>query len=115
MQAVLDALDARAAQRARRPMMVLGAVGPAVLLVVAPFAMGRFRNGVGRIERGTHAPALESDRFAAQFVAETVGTELDRRWKLAGTNCRSGRISRGDRRRSASRSRGDRPNDKMQA
>jgi len=82
-QAVLDALHARAARRARRPLLVLGAVGPAVLLLVmSAFGWDVFETALGESSDALTQRALESDRFAAQFVAETVGTELDRRWSL---------------------------------
>ena len=46
VQSVLDALDARALRLARRPMMVTGAIGPAlVLAVVAWFAWRGFQRG----------------------------------------------------------------------
>jgi len=82
-QAVLDALHARTARRARRPLLVLGAVGPAVLLLVmSAFGWDVFETALGDSTEALTRRALESDRFAAQFVAETVGTEIDRRWSL---------------------------------
>jgi hypothetical protein len=82
VQAVLAALDARNAQRARRPMMVLGAVGPALLLaVVALFAWRGFSAAVERSERALTARALETNHFAAQYVARTAANELERRFE----------------------------------
>jgi hypothetical protein len=82
-QAVLDALHARSVRRARRPLLVLGAVGPAVLLLVTALFLGDvLETAVVDSREALTRRALESDRFAAQFVAETVGTEIDRRWQV---------------------------------
>ncbi|MHC4400732.1 MAG: serine/threonine protein kinase [Planctomycetota bacterium] len=82
VQAVLAALDAREAHRARRPMLILGAVGPALLLgVVALFAWRGFAVLLGGAEDELTNRALESDYFAAQFVARAAGNELERRFK----------------------------------
>jgi hypothetical protein len=82
-QAVLDALHARSVRRARRPLLVLGAVGPAVLMLVTALFLGDvLETAVEESRDALTRRALESDRFAAQFVAETVGTEIDRRWQV---------------------------------
>ena len=82
VQAVLAALDARKVQRARRPMMVVGAVGPALLLgVVALFAWRGFSAAVERSERALTDRALKSNRFAAQYVARFAANELERRFE----------------------------------
>ncbi|OHB66778.1 MAG: hypothetical protein A2V70_13170 [Planctomycetes bacterium RBG_13_63_9] len=82
VQAVLDALDARAARRARRPMMVLGTVGPALLvLVVSWFAWRGFSTAVQHSDTALTNRALDSNRFAAQYVARTAANELDRRYR----------------------------------
>jgi serine/threonine protein kinase len=82
VQAVLDALDARALRRARRPLLVLGALAPVLLLLL----MG----GVVRQELSTavikSSEALTketqvSNLFAAQAVAEKVAGKIDRRWR----------------------------------
>jgi eukaryotic-like serine/threonine-protein kinase len=81
VQAVLDALDTRAARRARRPMMVLGAIGPALLLaVVAWFAWQGFNTAMQESDRALTDQALKSNQFAAQFVARTAAYELERRY-----------------------------------
>jgi hypothetical protein len=82
VQAVLAALDARKAQRARRPMMVVGAVGPALLLgIVTLFAWHGFSAAVERSERALTDRALKSNRFAAQYVARFAANELERRFE----------------------------------
>ncbi|MGH7140866.1 MAG: serine/threonine protein kinase, partial [Pirellulales bacterium] len=81
-QAVLDALHARGARRARRPLLLLGLVGPLVLLlVVSLFGYNLFETSLGESRDALTRRALESDRFAAQFVAENVAREIDQRWQ----------------------------------
>ena len=83
VQAVLDALDDRARRLARRPMMVLGAIGPALLLAVAAaFALRGAIVAVGESNSALTARALESNRFAAQFAARTASNELERRYRI---------------------------------
>jgi hypothetical protein len=82
-QAVLAALDARNLRRARRPLLVLGALGPAVLLVVLSwYAWSVYGTAVRESDETLIRRALESNGFAAQFVAETVGAEIERRWHI---------------------------------
>lgn len=80
VQAVLDALDARDVRRARRPAMLLGTFGPAlVLLVVSLFAWTGFNRTLQRSEEELLAQALKTNRFAAQSVAKAVAAGVDRR------------------------------------
>ncbi len=82
VQAVLAALDARDANRARRPMAILGGVGPAlVLLVVSLFAWTGFNGALREARRLLTESALESNRFAAEFVARHAGNKLERRFE----------------------------------
>ena len=81
-QAVLNALDARAQRQARRPLLVLGAIGPAVLLaVVTWFAWQVYGTAVRESDDALSRRAIETNDFAAQFVAETVAGQIDRRWQ----------------------------------
>ena len=82
IQAVLDALAQRSIRRARRPMMILGAVGPVLLLsVVSMFAWWGFHRILRESEVALTRRALESNRFAAQFVARAAAGELEARWR----------------------------------
>ncbi len=82
VQAVIDALEDRAERLARRPMMVLGAVGPALLLaVVAWFAWAGFSATLWQSNDALTARALESNRFAAQLAARTASNELENRYR----------------------------------
>lgn len=80
-QAVLDGLKGLDARRARRPVLIIGAVGLVLLLVVVSL-IGRqtWRTAIGSSQKAITQRALESTRFAARFVAETAGREVERRW-----------------------------------
>lgn len=81
-QAVLQELDARQLRRARRPLLVLGALGPAVLLAVASwFAWSTYTTAIRDSDIALTRRAVETNGFAAQFVAETVANQIDSRWK----------------------------------
>jgi hypothetical protein len=81
-QAVLNALDARTLRQARRPLLVLGAIGPAVLLaVITWFAWSVYGTAVRESDDALSRRAIETNDFAAQFVAETVAGQIDRRWQ----------------------------------
>ncbi|MCE9544961.1 MAG: protein kinase [Planctomycetia bacterium] len=82
VQAVLDALAVREERKARRPLVVLGALGPAlVLLVAAIFAWQWFATVVDQSDRSLTTQALEGNQFAAQFVARAASDELGRRYR----------------------------------
>ncbi|HWB09508.1 MAG TPA: serine/threonine protein kinase [Pirellulales bacterium] len=81
-QAVLDALHLRNTRRARRPLLVLGLIGPMILLGIASFfGYNVFETSLSDSRAALTYRVLESDRFAAQFVAETVAREIDERWR----------------------------------
>ena len=82
-QAVLDALHARKARISRRPLLVLGLAGPMLLLaIVSLFGYNVFETSLDESRDALTRRALEADRFAAQFVAETVAREIDQRWRI---------------------------------
>ena len=82
VQAVLEALDLRARRRARRPMMILGSAGPALLLlVVSWFAWQGFRTAIEQSDAALTGQALDSNGFAAQYVARTTANELENRYQ----------------------------------
>jgi hypothetical protein len=84
IQGVLDALDAREEARARRPLVILGFLGPALLMLVMLLAgYGGYRNSVGSAESGVALKAVESNRFAAEFVAQAVAHQADRYFRAA--------------------------------
>ena len=69
VQSVLDALNNREVRRARRPIMVLGAIGPALLLaVVAWFAWQGFQAALRESNTALIDQALRSSHFTAQLA-----------------------------------------------
>lgn len=82
VQAVLDALEQRRQRQARRPLLLLGAVGPALLLtVVSLFAWASYQRAMDVSRKSVLARAAESNSFAAEFVAETVARQMERRYQ----------------------------------
>ena len=80
-QAILDALKNLEQQRAKRPVMIIGAVGFSLLMLVVALIGGQtWRTALGSSQKAIIQRALESTRFAARFVAETAGREVERRW-----------------------------------
>ena len=95
VQAVLEALRARAARRALRPLIVLGAIGPALLLaVVLWFAWLGFRTTLKQSDTALTARAVQSNAFAAQYVARTAANELERRFEAVERVSRSRSLRR---------------------
>ncbi len=82
VQAVLDALDVRAVRRSRRPAMVLGAVGPLLLLaVVSVFAWQGFSTAVRQHEAELTERVLANNQLSALRVADIASKELQRRFE----------------------------------
>jgi eukaryotic-like serine/threonine-protein kinase len=81
VQAVLDALDARDRHRSRRPLMVLGAIGPMLLLaVMAAAAWLWFSTSLGQSGEYLTQQSLERLHFAAQSFANAAAKELEGRY-----------------------------------
>lgn len=85
-QAVVDSLNLLALRKARRPLLLLGALVPAFLLgITAVIGWIAFSMVVGETERALVDGSVESNRFAARFVAETAARDVDRRWQILET------------------------------
>jgi hypothetical protein len=84
VQEVLDALGQRDRNRAQLPLLVLGFVGPLlVLLVTAFFSYRGYERAVENAEAGYRQWALENNRFAADLAAEKVTAEIARYFEIA--------------------------------
>ncbi len=80
-QAVIDALDKRHARIARRPLLLLGVLGPFILTVILVLLSWSATSiAVSDSEALLIRRGLESNRFAARFVAEAVAAQINRRW-----------------------------------
>jgi len=81
-QAVLDALSARDARRAKLPLLVLGLVGPLLLLLIMGIAANRaLVTAVKASDGALTQQVVGSNRFAAFSNAEAVTSELERRYR----------------------------------
>lgn len=82
VQAVLDALEGRARRRARLPLMILGAVGPLLLLTLLSIVAWRwFSDSIEQTSRALTERALQSLDFAGRSVATVAADELERRFE----------------------------------
>lgn len=83
-QAVLDRLNERERQRARRPMLLMGLVLPLLLLLfLAPLASRAMIDAVSTAQSNLAQRALESDILTANLLANSLERELvDRREEL---------------------------------
>ena len=78
VHSVLDALRARQDARLRQPLLMLGFVGPALLLVIMTlFGWRGYGRAVTWSERHLTDRVEKSNQFAAKFVAEVAARELD--------------------------------------
>ena len=84
VQEVLDALAARDRNRARLPMMVLGFLGPLiVLLITALFSFRGYTRAVEQAERDYTQLGLQNNQYAAELAAEKVTAQIGRYFEIA--------------------------------
>ena len=77
VQEVVNALQARKAARVRRPLMLLGIVGPLVLLSVMIFSLWRsYQHSTAKSSDEIQRLVHENNQFAAQFVAKALEAEI---------------------------------------
>jgi serine/threonine protein kinase len=83
VQAVLSALDARALQRARRPLMLLGALGPALLLGgMFLFARSMIGVAVDDTKQQITEWVQNSNHLLARFAADRLVEGIRLRWSI---------------------------------
>jgi serine/threonine protein kinase len=79
VQEVLDALAERDKRRARRPLVLLGFIGPALLLaVLSIFAWSWFSTVMNESDEALRLRALKSNSFAAKYVAASVTNKFEK-------------------------------------
>ena len=79
---VIQALEQRQRQRARRPFLLLGLVGPLLLtLTMGIFGYRAYQRAVKESRELVIAAALETNQFAAEGAAKNVANEVDRRFR----------------------------------
>ena len=93
VQSVLAALAARATERSMRPIKVLGAVGPLLLLLVfALFVWKGFGKLIGGSDEALTTSQLEGDQYFATAIARYAGHELEKRFEAVQEVARSQRL-----------------------
>jgi serine/threonine protein kinase len=77
VQAVLDALAAREEARTRRPLLVLGLIGPILLLLIMViFSWRAFSSAMSRSESLVREQTYRSNEFTAKYVAKSFEAEI---------------------------------------
>lgn len=83
IQSVLLALRQREMVRARRPIMLLGLLGPLLLIGVASlFGWWAFSQATSRAEDAVRAKAMESNQFAAKLAARSAAEQIDEYFRV---------------------------------
>lgn len=82
VQEVLDALNERERMRYRRPLILLGVLGPAILLAIGLFfAWTNYEFAIDASEQAMVAKAYESNQFAAELAATNVSHAINARFE----------------------------------
>ena len=78
IQEVMFAMRQREVARARRPLVVLGLVGPLLLLsIMSLFSWYAYRQARQETEAAVFDKAVESNRFAAKLAARNASEQID--------------------------------------
>ncbi len=84
VQQVLEALDRREAKRTRRPLMLLGIVGPLLLLTaMGIYAARSISQSRQKFTTALRAASHDSNLFAAKFAASTLESQVQNYFDLA--------------------------------
>ncbi len=89
MQQILEDLRRRDEQQRRRPLMLLGIVGPILLLVATcVYAYRSINRATREATTAVYQEALGSNQFAARFAAQKLETEIERYFRLTESEAR---------------------------
>ncbi len=78
VQSVMFAMRQRELAKARRPLMILGILGPLLLLtVMSLFSWFAYRQAYTDTQTAINAKAQESNRFAAQLAAKSASSKIE--------------------------------------
>ncbi len=90
VQEVLDALRVREQARLRRPLLLLGILGPLLLLaVMSIFGWRGYMRALRDSDSAVTNKVVQSNSFAAKFVAANVASEIERYFRIVET-CAAG-------------------------
>ncbi len=93
VQEVLSALDARELARSRRPLLLLGIVGPLLLMIVmGVFGWRGYHRALQDSDRAVAQKVVQNNALAANFVAGTVATEIERYFRAVDDVAHDGRL-----------------------
>lgn len=83
VQQVIEALDHRQYARSRRPLYMLGLIGPLLLVsMMLAFSMRSRMVALDQSERSVVHRALESNQFAARYAARTLESEIQMLFRM---------------------------------
>ncbi len=96
VQSVLHALALRESKRAQAPLLMLGILGPAiVVLVLSLVSVWMFNRTLQTARTYLLERTSESDQFAAKSVAARFAMDIDRRWRILEQEAARGPLPEG--------------------
>ncbi len=83
VQSVLQALEQRAQNQARRPLMILGLLGPLLLLaVMSLFGWKAWLDAIDQTEQSITRQTLETNHWIAQLAARSASEQIDHYFRV---------------------------------
>lgn len=95
VQSVLTAIRARDATKDRKPLLLLGLLGPLLFLaVLAIFGGSAYRQSVDQSDRMLRRRVRDSNQFAAKYVSEAVARRIDNFYRLVEDEAQEAELQR---------------------